>query len=166
MSRIQSVVAQMQTVRGYTENLLAQVDEADWFRSVEGGVTHIAWQVGHIAVAEHFLAMRRIRGRDQADEELIPKSFQELFKKGSNGNPAPNACPSTAEIRDVFDRVHSQAIRELEGVSEEVLDEVTKPPHPMFKTKLGALLWAPQHEMLHAGQIGLLRRLFGHPPVR
>jgi hypothetical protein len=33
-------------------------------------------------------------------------------------------------------------------------------------TRLGALLFSSHHEMLHAGQIGVLRRLLGKAPVR
>jgi hypothetical protein len=35
-----------------------------------------------------------------------------------------------------------------------------------YPNKLGALLMASHHEFLHAGQIGLLRRLLGKVPVR
>jgi hypothetical protein len=33
-----------------------------------------------------------------------------------------------------------------------------------YTLTLECLLWCPQHEMLHAGQIGL-RRLFGRSPL-
>ena len=36
-------------------------------------------------------------------------------------------------------------------------------PHSLFETKMGALYWSARHEMLHAGQIGLLKRLVGIP---
>ena len=36
---------------------------------------------------------------------------------------------------------------------------------PWDSTKLLALLWCAHHEMLHAGQIGLLRRHLGYPPI-
>jgi hypothetical protein len=39
-------------------------------------------------------------------------------------------------------------------------------PHPLVRTKLWALLWCAQHEAVHAGQIGLLRRQLGHAPLR
>jgi hypothetical protein len=38
-------------------------------------------------------------------------------------------------------------------------------PHPLVKTKLWALLWCAQHESVHAGQIGLLRRQLGYSPL-
>ena len=34
------------------------------------------------------------------------------------------------------------------------------------ETKLGALFFCSVHEMMHAGQIGLLRRLLGKSPLR
>ena len=39
-------------------------------------------------------------------------------------------------------------------------------PHPLFETKLGAVDYAAGHEMVHNGQIGLLRRLMGKPALR
>ena len=36
----------------------------------------------------------------------------------------------------------------------------------MFKTKLEAITWCAQHEMIHVGQIGLLRHLFVHGALR
>jgi hypothetical protein len=74
------------------------------------------------------------------------------------------AYPS-AEIRSVLDKVHEQVLRELPGLDEASLDQPVPHPHPFAKTKLLALLWCAHHEMLHAGQIGLLRRHLGYPPM-
>jgi uncharacterized damage-inducible protein DinB len=65
----------------------------------------------------------------------------------------------------VFDRVHDQVLREVRGLDEGELDQPVPHPHPFAKTKLLALVWCAHHEMLHAGQIGLLRRQLGHPPM-
>jgi hypothetical protein len=46
------------------------------------------------------------------------------------------------------------------------LDETIDPPHAAFATRYGALLFAGDHEMIHAGQIGMLRRLMGKEPLR
>ena len=46
------------------------------------------------------------------------------------------------------------------------LDWPAEPPHPRFKTKLGAIEYSPFHEYVHAGQIAMLRRLMGKPAVR
>ena len=130
------------------------------------GVTHIAWQVGHIAVAEYYLTLQRIRGKRPEDGELIPEELMGLFGKGSIPQADASAYPSPDDIRQMFDRVHLRAVEEVGSLQDGILDEATDPPHPMFSTKLGALSFCPQHEMLHAGQIGLLRRLSGNEPLR
>jgi hypothetical protein len=60
-----------------------------------------------------------------------------------------------------------QVLDESSDWSEELLAEPTgEPAHPMFKTKGEAIRWSVQHEFIHAGQIGLLRRLLGAAPLR
>ena len=166
MSRLQLLIDELAATRGYTENMLAAIPADDWFRQPAEGVTHIAWQVGHLAIAEYHLALHRIRDRRPEDAELIPENFSALFGKGSVPEPDAAKYPSVPEIRTVLDRVHQQALRELADLSGETLDESTGPPHPMFSTKFGALQWCALHEMLHVGQIALLRRLFGGEPLR
>ncbi len=166
MSAIELILGQLHTARGYTASLLEGTDPEDWFRMPSGGVSHIAWQVGHIAAAEYYLTLKRIRGDRPEDAQLIPAEYLKLFGKGSTPQAEAEAYPSPAEIRTMFERVHQQALEEVTALPQGVLAERTDPPHPMFSTKLGALLFCPLHEMIHAGQIGLIRRLLGNEPLR
>jgi hypothetical protein len=65
----------------------------------------------------------------------------------------------------VLDRAHEQVLLEPHGLDEAELDQPVPHPHRFAKTKLLALLWCAQHEVLHVGQIGLLRRHVGFPPM-
>ena len=109
--------------------------------------------------------MFRIRGQKDEDASLIAPELLKLFGRGSAPTSDPGEYPAADEIRQLFDRVHTRAIEELDVLDDAVLDEPTD-PHPMFSTKLGAAAFCPLHEMVHAGQIGLLRRLRGYPPLR
>ena len=166
MSRLSFVVDQIKAARHYTRSLLDGVEPDQWFRLPEEGVTHIAWQVGHLAAAEYSLTLRRMRGTRESDSELISQEFLKQFGKGSSPEADPGKYPSAEEIDGVFERVHKQAIEELQELPEAVLDEPVDKPHPMFSTKLEALRFCPLHEMVHAGQLGLLRRLSGDAPLR
>jgi hypothetical protein len=166
MSRIEIILWQIESTRRYTASLLEAIEPADWFRQPPGGVTHVAWQVGHIAAAEYYLALARIRGRQQGDAELIPDAMLSLFGRGSQPSADPGRCPSVEEIRGAFDRVHQAALACVRGLADDVLDQKVDKPHPMFQTKGQALLFCSHHEMIHAGQIGLLRRLLGGKPLR
>jgi hypothetical protein len=83
MSRLEIAIEQIERVRKYANSLLDNIDEADWFRQPAEGVTHIAWQVGHMTLSQYRLALRRIRGELATDAEFVPAGFQKLFGKGS-----------------------------------------------------------------------------------
>jgi hypothetical protein len=165
MSRLQLAIDQIVFARNYTLWLLDQTPVADWFRQPPAGVSHVAWQVGHLAFAQYRLAIWRIRGQRPEDEGLMSQEFVRLFGANSVPDADPTKYPAAADIRAVFDRMHQQVLRELPGLSDAQLDEPVPHPHRYAKTKMLALLWCAQHEMVHAGQIGLLRRQLGHPPL-
>jgi hypothetical protein len=163
MSRLQLAVEQIVFARNYTIELLDQTPADDWFRLPAGGVSHVAWQVGHIAFAEYRLALWRIRDERPGDGALFTPDFRRLF--GADSVPQADSTYPAGELRAVLDRVHQQVLHELPGLDEGELDQPVPHPHPFATTKLKALLWCAQHEMLHAGQIGLLRRHLGYPPM-
>jgi uncharacterized damage-inducible protein DinB len=165
-AQLELAVEQIKFARVYMLGLLDGLSDADWFAQPTEGITHIAWQVGHLAMAEYGLCMFRIRGRRTEDLALMSGRFRKQFSKGStpNANPAENPAPE--EIREVLDRVHNQALVELAELDDAALSDPIDEPYAVYPTKLGALFFCADHEMLHAGQIGLLRRLIGHAPVR
>lgn len=157
---------QVEFARGQTRLLLSDIDDADWFRQPQGAATHVAWQVGHLAMAQYGLCLFRIRGRRLEDNELMSSRFRKQFSRGSRPDPDPANNPAPPEIRAVFDRVHEQALAEMATYEPSLLNEAVEEPHAVFATKLGALLFCSFHEMLHAGQIGMVRRMLGKSPIR
>ncbi|MFM2095513.1 MAG: hypothetical protein RIS70_2637 [Planctomycetota bacterium] len=157
---------QIEFAREYTWSLISDIADVDWYRTPAGSPTHVAWQVGHLAMAEYGLCLFRQRGRAEVDTSLMSSSFRKQFSRGSQPSADATGCPSPAEIRDVFQRVHEQVRQELPTFSESQLNEVVEMPYAALPTKLGALLFCSHHEMLHAGQIGVLRRMLGLTPVR
>lgn len=165
MSDLRLALDQIAFARRYTVALLDAIGPGDWFRMPAEGVTHVAWQVGHLAFAQYRLALERVRGRRPGDDELIPPAFFVLFGRDSVPQPDPDKYPTPAEVRAVFDRVHERVLSDLAGHPEADLDSPPLAPHALARTKREVLFWCGQHEFLHAGQIGLLRRLLGYPPM-
>ncbi len=163
MTRLEFALHSLRSSRSYTNATLDKIDPADWFRMPEQGVTHVAWQVGHLAVAEFRLASIRIWGDRPTDAAILPPGYVPLFGKGSTPDPDPSKYPSAGEIRAVFDRVHEAVLAELPKLDDASLDILTEPAHAIATTRFEAILWAARHEMVHTGQIALLRRLFGAP---
>ena len=164
--RIEIATKNIRFAREYTNSLLVDVQPDDWFATPTGAVTHLAWQVGHLAMAEYALTMLRVRGKEPEDQALITNDFFKRFKKGTEPSFDAASYPAVDEILHVFENVHQAALAELEGYSDMDLDVSLPEPHSVYNTKLGSVFFCANHEMLHAGQIGLIRRLLGKPPRR
>ncbi|NOX54652.1 MAG: DinB family protein [Planctomycetes bacterium] len=157
---------QIDFARNYTLGLLEGLDDALWFQQPEGCPTHIAWQVGHLAATEYLLTVFRLRGRERGDDQIMPKDLIRQFGKASQPNPNPAANPSPEQLRATLHAVHELAMAELPRYSDADLQDTVIEPYAAYNTKLGSLLFCAHHEMLHAGQIGLLRRQLGLEPQR
>ncbi len=70
------------------------------------------------------------------------------------------------EIRETLARVHQHSLQELETYTDADLNVKLPEPHAVFDTKLGSVFFCSAHELIHAGQIGLLRRMLGKDPLR
>jgi len=151
--------------RRYTKTLLEGLADEDWFWSPKEYPTHIAWQVGHLAMSEYGLTLFRQRGRAEIDSELMSGKFRKLFMRGTVPQLSRDLYPAPSEIIEVLDRVHAQMRVELPTFDGQ-LDQPLDAPHSSYANRYGALLFAGDHEMIHAGQIGMLRRLMGKPPLR
>jgi hypothetical protein len=163
--RREFAVKQLEFSRAYLNGMIADIEEDLWFQMPQG-VTHVAWQVAHLAMAQYGLCLFRIRGRQPEDLQLMSADFRKKFSKGSQPHPDPAQNPTPAEIRAVLNRVHEQALRELANFSDQDLDVPVDEPHAVYSTKLGAVIFCSLHEMMHAGQLGILRRLLGKSPLR
>src|SRR3954454_24444275 len=103
---------QIEFARSYMLAILAEIDEADWFTMPPGCPTHVAWQVGHLAMAEYGLCLFRQRGRRESDVELMSSSFRKQFSRGSVPVADAIQYPSPGEIRATLDRVHARVLEE------------------------------------------------------
>ena len=158
-------IRQIESARAYTWTLIGDLADDEWFTQVAGMPSHIAWEVGHIAMAQYALSLLRVRGKEPEDQEFMANSFFKYFKKGSIAQPEASG-PSLDEIKQTFQAVFDRTKLELPGFSPDLLSESLPEPYFGTPTKLGSILFASHHEMLHAGHIGVLRRLLGKPPVR
>ena len=161
----QEAWSQIDSARAYTLALVEDLTPEEWFTMPAGLETHVAWQIGHLAMAEYGLALFRRRGRRDEDRALLPGSFRKEFAKGSQPSQVSREY-RPEQLLEVLAGVHRQVERELAGCRDADLQEEVDMPYAGQPTKLGALWFCAHHEMLHAGQIGLLRRALGKSPLR
>ena len=184
-ARVEIAIRQMEFARRYTLSLLEDLEPDQWYwppgnsdtseqensaseqESSGEYVSHIAWQCGHIAMAQYGLTLFLQRGRvREIDAKLMTGKFRKLFMRGTTPTSSQDDYPDTQEILETLGRVHQQMLTEVPTFDDSELDSASEPPHAGYATRYGALLFAGHHEMLHAGQIGMLRRLMGKNPLR
>jgi hypothetical protein len=162
--RLSIAIAQIDATRRYTHLVLGHVPHDRWFEMPAGAVSHVGWQVGHIAVSQAGHALRTVCGLATAD--LVPTEYGGLFGKGSIPRPDASLYPGPAELMQVLDTIHDRVLAELPRLAEAVMDEPASHATGLIHDKFDLLMWVARHEMLHVGQIGLIRRLMGLPPYR
>ena len=163
---LRGTLGQIHFARNYTLELLDTIPDERWFEIPSGLPTNVAWQVGHITVSQYGLLMFRVRGREPDDLELIPGKFRKAYSRQSLPSGDPAKQPSPAQLRDRMSEVFDRSGEVLSQIEPEVLLEPVDMPYAAYPIKLGAIMFAPMHEQIHAGQIGLVRRAMGLEPVR
>ena len=164
--KLQMAIDQIAAARAYTLTLLEDIDHDHWFHQANPTPTHIAWQVGHLAMAQYGLLLFRQRGRSMDDSSLMSSSFRKKFSRGTTVSRDPEFYPPVTDILNVFHAIYDQSMSELVKYPLDQLNDPIDDPYAAYPTKLGCLLFCVHHEMLHAGQIGLLRRLLAKDPIR
>ncbi len=163
---LQGAIGQIKFARHYTLELLDATPRDRWFEVPPGLTTHVAWQVGHLTVSQYGLLMFRIRGRQPEDLHLIRSKFRKAYGRESVPSSDPTNQPTPDELLELMSTVYQQSMQVLESVDPAVLLEPVEMPYAAYPIKLGAVLFCPLHEHIHAGQIGLVRRGLGLPSVR
>lgn len=166
MSEKEICLQLLEAARGYTRGLLDGLSDDEWFAMPDGCPSHIAWQVGHIVLAQFGLCTARSFGPSPSDEGVLPANYVELFGRGSQPVGDPARYPSPDELREKLDSVHAYVMSCLRERSEDAFAAPAAEPFLNLKTCGDVVRFASLHEMLHAGQIGLIRRLLGKPPLR
>ena len=108
MSQIRVATA-IERIRGARENtlrLMSDFTTDEWFWHPPSFVTHLAWQIGHIAYAQYCHCFLWIRGRRPEDQSLLSRQFIELFEMGSVPVADGRVYPPIEEISHVLNAVH------------------------------------------------------------
>ena len=160
------ILQQFKWARQYTRQLIDSIPETLWYSQPTGVRTHVAWQVGHLAVSQYGLMLFRQRGRLPGDLDLMPGWLRKQFGRGTTPSESAAGMPSPLELLTMLDKIDAQSQAEVAQLTADQLGEPTEMPYASYPIKLGALLFCPIHESIHAGQLGLLRRLHGLNPLR
>jgi len=167
MDRIPFLISELEATRSYTLRILDQCAPEIWYKAPAGAPTHIAWQVGHLAIAQYNHFVQRIAGETEADKTVIDTArYFVLFNKGTTPEDRPELYPPREQLLADLATMLAHGKKLLAAQTDASLDLPVRQPHQIVKTRYESAMWMIKHEFIHVGQIGLLRRLHGLTPWR
>ena len=138
----------------------ADLTPAEFLHRPAAAANCTAWLIGHLAMSDR----RVLTQMGAADLPPLPDGFEKRFSRDEG-------CPQAADFGDVtglmaiFNRHRELLIERVKAASNEALDKPLEKPHPMFG-KVGEMVaFMSLHTAMHAGQITIVRRSLGRPPL-
>jgi hypothetical protein len=147
------------TSRFVMSTYLSDMSDADILVRPVAGAHHAAWQIGHLIVSER----RMIEGISPQSCPALPTGFEAGHAKESEGREGALFLP-IKEYQDLMTAQRRATIEVAKGVREPQLME----PAPEFMRSYApfvrsVFLSIGGHELMHAGQIAVIRRALGKP---
>ena len=119
----------------------------------------VAWLIGHLTLSD-----RNLLKRLNAPLPELPEGYEHRFSRDEG-------CPQAGEFGDVsrllplFDEHRNRLVAAVKAAPPELLDRPLDKPHPMFSTVGEVATFMALHGAMHAGQITIIRRSLGKPPL-
>jgi DinB superfamily len=161
MRATDAVKSALNSTQHMLEWFVSDLSDADLLVRPVPGANHIAWQIGHLIVAEPFLVHTELP--DAAYPEL-PAGFAEQYTKETSTVDTPTAFRTRAEYVDLSKKVRAATLALVDKLSDADLDRASTGRMAKFAPTLANLLQlVANHTMMHAGQFTVVRRKLGKP---
>jgi uncharacterized damage-inducible protein DinB len=123
-------------------------------------VNSINWMLGHLALTD-----RRIIGLLGGDLPPLPDDFAARFQTTKQPAGEQKGLGDPKELLATFDAHRRALIAAVKAAPSERLAAALPTPHPLFNTVGEAAAFMAVHLGLHAGQVTVIRRALGYPPL-
>jgi hypothetical protein len=141
---------------------LGDLSDGDLLVRPVPGANHAAWQLGHLIDSEKFL-LGIVPGARYPE---LPVGFSEQHKPDRAGSDSNKGYLSKAEYVELFSKVRSATLANLDRLSDADLDKPNTGPLAKFAPTIGDLfILISNHTLMHGGQFTPLRRKLGKPVV-
>ena len=161
MRATEAIKAAMKSAQNVMEMYISDLSDADLLVRPVPAANHIAWQLGHLIVAEGFLVHTELPDAEYPD---LPAGFAEQYTKETSTSDSPAAFRTKAEYLDLSKKMRAATLAVMDKLTDADLDRACTGRMAQFAPKLGdLLLLVANHTMMHAGQFTVVRRKLGKP---
>jgi uncharacterized damage-inducible protein DinB len=140
---------------------LGDLSDADLLIRPVEGANHIAWQIGHLVVAEQRLA-GQLPGVKLPE---LPPGFAEKHANKPAAQGAANGFSTKAQFLELFNKTREATLAAVTKLTDADLDKPATTPAPGIDTLGRVLNLIAVHSIMHGGQFSVVRRKLGKPVV-
>lgn len=144
------------------QGYLSDLTDGDLLVRPIPGANHIAWQLGHILVAEHEMIEATCPGSMPA----LPAGFAEKYTADTSKLDSPGAFHPKAVYMSVWEEQRSKTLTALDKLTDADLDKPAPEKYRGFVKTVGEIFsMQGTHWLMHAGQWAVIRRKLGRKPL-
>ena len=125
------------------------------------GANCVAWILGHLTLTDR----RSLAWLDATDLPPLPAGFEERFKTTRTTAGEQKGYGEPAELVRLFDAHRDQLIAAVPTADPAKFAEPPPFKTPMFSDRGEGLMFMGLHTAMHMGQLSVIRRMLGYPPV-
>jgi len=159
----QILVHSLIVAKGMLARFTADLMPAEYLHRSCDGANCTAWIIGHLILSERG-ALKRL-GFTPEQMPALPEGFETRYARDETA-PKSASYGDVSGLMELFNAHRDLFISAVRALPPEKLDGTLEKPHPMFATIweyitfMGAI-----HLTMHAGQITMIRRSMGKPPI-
>lgn len=144
------------------QSYLNDLSDSELFVRPAPGCNHIAWQLGHLLVAENEMVEAAYPG----SMPPLPAGFAEKYTKETSHRDTPASFHSKGVYMNTYEEQRSGTLKALEKLSDADLDKPAPEKYREWLKSVGDLFsMQGSHWLMHAGQWAVVRRQLGRPPL-
>lgn len=148
--------------RAFSEQLLADFrTPQQWVHQVHPQANHALWFAGHLGTSDNFFLKMVATQR-----YCLQPEYQEKFGPGSQPTGDPSDYPPAEQVLAYMRERRAALLQSLADFTEQQLRQPTPAGSPAFLPDFASVFsTASWHECMHAGQLTVVRRALGYPPL-
>ncbi len=145
-----------------TDMLLGDLSDADLLARPVPSANHVAWQLGHVIVSLNYFGETIKPGSMPA----LPAQFAAQHSKETAASDKPADFLSKQQYVTLLDGQRQAFVDLLATVPLSRFDEASPEAMQGYAARISDLVTlVAEHEMMHSGQISVVRRKLGKPVV-
>jgi len=161
MNARDAITTALTSTKGLLSWYLSDLSDADLLVRPVPAANHLAWQLGHLVLAEQQLLGDYLPG---AGFPELPAGFAKQHSKETAAIDPPAGFGTREQYLSLFNKARDATLAAVAKMSDADFDKPTTGNMAKFAPNVGALLLlVSNHVLMHAGQVTVVRRKLGKP---